>query len=368
MKNLKKNAFLVSAAVIMMALSACGGDGGKSSNSSSKKGNTSRSSTPTTSVAPKEFPKVNVTIDNGDGNPVTQEIMIGTALEKPANPTAPAGKKFYGWRNVKNGGQIWDFDSTDLNVVMEEIELVPFFVDDVKEQSFEAELCPAITESIGVVDGSIGMDGVTYSGGQKGTGLIGRAYVDSDGKREYKASGDYYRDDDGVAHYATAADMSDADKNVFGAFVHYNYNKGNKLVWEINSPEALSNVTLMMRLSGEYGLDEENQIYEGQGEARVSETFDDDGFKVTVNGTKLAYGEITIHNIVPKTFIDFQDFVVGNVDLVAGVNTIEMLVDNTDTLNGTIASTAPCIDSLKLFSNANLEWPTAKLSQLDKTE
>ena len=66
-------------------------------------------------------------------------------------------------------------------------------------------------------------------------------------------------------------------------------------------------------------------------------------------------------------FLHFQDFFLSaNVNLVAGKNTIQMTVNNNDTLNGTIASTAPVVDCIKVFSSSNLTWPTAKLSQMNK--
>ena len=387
MKSIKKKALLMSVLMVAMSLAACnnGGNsvsskkGGKSGggsiaasdseavNDSSKK--KSSSGFIFSSVEQQDLPKYEVKIDYDDGtDPTVSEIECGQKLSKPNDPTVPSGKKFYGWMNVKNGGQIWNFESDDLNMVMEDIELKPLFVDaSLEAQPFEAELCPAITESLGKKDGEMGMDGETYSGGQKGKGLIARAYKDdATGEREWGTSGDYYRDEDGIAHYATAADKADPDKNVFGGLVHYFYVKGNALIWELQSDVAAENVALFMRLSGEYGLDEQYQVRQGEGENRVTESFSDTSFPVKVNGTAQQYGAITIHNIEPKTFIDFQDFYVGNVNLVAGKNTIELLVDNNDSLNGTITSSAPVIDCIKLYSSSTLTWPTAKLSQMDK--
>lgn len=123
-----------------------------------------------------------------------------------------------------------------------------------------------------------------------------------------------------------------------------------------------------MRVSGEYGLTEREQIFEGQGEDRVYEVYDDESFPVTVNGEPLKYGTQVIHNIIPKTFITFQDFFLGaTVSLQAGKNTIQMTVDNKDTINGTIASTAPVVDCIKVFSSSQITWPNAKLSQTDKS-
>ena len=365
MKNLKKNMLFLGMMVASLALTGCGNDASKPSKSKSAGGD--ESSEP----AVDDRPEYNVKIVGADGAELSNsKVKAGDAIEKPADPTAPAGQKFYGWMNVKNGGQIWNFEDETLKVVMEDVELKPLFVPaNQNSQNFEAELCPDITERTGK-DGTPGMDGVTYSGGQQGTGLIGRDYYNAEGTaNEYGSSGLYIRDTSGVARYATATDLANAEtaESVFGGFVHYNYVKGNTLTWELESDAAAENVTIFMSLSGEYGLTEIFQAFEGQGEDRVCEQYDDKGFTVKVNGTALEYGKQTIHNIIPKDFIHFQDFLLSaNVSLVAGKNTIQMTVNNTDTLNGTIASTAPVVDAIKVFSSSNLTWPNAKLSQMNK--
>ena len=365
MKNLKKNMLFLGMMVASLALTGCGNDASKPSKSKSAGGD--ESSEP----AVDDRPEYNVKIVGADGAELSNsKVKAGDAIEKPADPTAPAGQKFYGWMNVKNGGQIWNFEDETLKVVMEDVELKPLFVPaNQNSQNFEAELCPDITERTGK-DGTPGMDGVTYSGGQQGTGLIGRDYYNAEGTaNEYGSSGLYIRDTSGIARYATAADLANEEtaESVFGGFVHYNYVKGNTLTWELESDAAAENVTIFMSLSGEYGLTEIFQAFEGQGEDRVCEQYDDKGFTVKVNGTALEYGKQTIHNIIPKDFIHFQDFLLSaNVSLVAGKNTIQMTVNNTDTLNGTIASTAPVVDAIKVFSSSNLTWPNAKLSQMNK--
>lgn len=373
MKNNTKKVLMMSLLLSAMTLVGCN-NGGNSNKSAGKSAQPSAQSSKTGgksssgiiySSTEEKLPEYEVKINNG-AEPTVIKVECGKKVTKPADPTAPAGKKFYGWKNVKNGGQIWNFEDDDLGMVMEDIELEPLFVDaNVENQQFEAELCPDITESIGKKDGEIGMDGETYSGGQKGQGLIARAY-DNEGVREFAACGDYYRDDDGIAHYATAADKADPEKNVFGGLVHYFYVKGNVLTWEIESDVAATGVDLFMRLSGEYGLDEDYQVRQGEGENRVKESFNSTSFPVKVNGVAIDYGSVTIHNIIPKTFIPFQDYYVGSVDLKAGSNKIELIVDNEDSLNGTITSSAPCIDCIKLYSSSNITWPKAKLAQMDK--
>jgi hypothetical protein len=281
----------------------------------------------------------------------TTYVNSGTVLkDKPADPAAPAGKKFYGWMNTKNGGQIWDFDAEDLNLVLEDLELKPCFIDaSLNPQAFEAELCPAITED----RGGQGMDGATYSGGAQGQQLINRAL---DG--EYKASGAFFQEDDGSVRYATDAD----DKQlVFGGYVHFMYAKGDTLTWELESDAAAENVTMFARLGAEYAKPDPLT-----GEKKY--TFTDEEFLIKVNGEAIKYGKITMHN-VPDVggFLTFQDFfMAANLSLKAGTNTIEMVVNNDINLFSTIAAVAPCVDCVKLVSTSNITWPKAKLANFER--
>ena len=55
-----------------------------------------------------------------------------------------------------------------------------------------------------------------------------------------------------------------------------------------------------------------------------------------------------------------------NVSLKAGENIIQMKVDNLDTLNGTIASTSPCVDAVKVYTKATITWDDASLTNIFK--
>ena len=262
-----------------------------------------------------------------------------TPLTKPANPTVPAGKEFYGWMNVENGGQIWDFDNEHLNKVMADVTLKPLFVPaGMNPQVFEAEECPDFT----LEDwGPKGMPGATYSGGQNGLGLVGKDFI-VDGQTKYGTSG----------HYTVGT-------SEVAGFAHFLYCKGDTLTWELESDVAAENVTMFMRLSAEYGI--ADQLTD-----EVTSWVDDTTFPVTVNGTKLQYGKVTLHNIIPMDFIPFQDyFVSATVSLQAGKNVIQMKVDNKVTLNGTIASSAPVVDCIKLYSSSTITWPGAMSSNLN---
>ncbi len=260
-------------------------------------------------------------------------------LTKPADPAAPSGQKFYGWMNTLNGGQIWDFDNEQLNKVMDDVTLKPLFVKDgINPQVFEAEECPDFTLDSW---GPKGMPGATYSGGQNGLGLVGKDFI-KDGKTSYGTSG----------HYTVGT-------SEVAGFAHFLYCKGDTLTWELESDVAASNVTMFMRLSAEYGIADALTD-------EVTSWVDQDTFPVTVNGEKLNYGKVVLHNIIPMDFIPFQDFFVSaTVSLVAGKNTIQMKVDNTVTLNGTIASSAPVVDCIKLYSESTITWPGAMPSNLN---
>ena len=405
MKTIKKKAWFMALLIGSMALAACGGKENKSSSSqpqsttpassevtpassesapvssesapvSSEATPASSESAPASSVAPSSeaqpsssssssksrksrsssseeggetLPKYQVTIDAKDGSdPVVTELTHGSPLNEPNKPTAPAGKVFYGWMNVENGGQIWDFEDERINVVMGKVTLEPLFIDaSLIENRLETELCPDITEA----NNGRGMNGATYSGGQQGKGLIYRTLSYG----EFGISGEYITEDDGYVREATAEDPQD---DIFGACVHFNYIQGNTLTYEITSDAAVDNAVIFMRYSAEYGHDDgpNDEVYCN---------FDDDMFQIKVNGVALEYGEIVIHNVEPKTFIKFQDFYVKTpVSLNAGKNIIELVVNNNDTLNGTIESTAPCIDCLKLYTTSTISFDNAEIENL----
>ena len=285
--------------------------------------------------------KYAVEILDADGQAAGQKTYVDceTALTKPADPTIPSGKKLYGWANINNGGQIWDFTNTYLNRVMDDVKLKPIFVPEgMDAQVLEAELCPDFTDESW---GPKGMPGATYSGGQNGLGLVGK---------------DYYTGD--TNKYGTSGKFT-VGTSVVAGFAHFMYSKGDTLTWEVQSDAAAENVVLFMRLSAEYGI--ANPLTD-----EVTSWVDQDTFPVTVNGTKLEYGKVTLHNIIPMDFIPFQDyFVSASVSLVAGKNVIQMKVDNKVTLNGTIASSAPVVDCIKLYSDSTITWPGAMPSNLN---
>ena len=285
--------------------------------------------------------KYAVQYQNADGtnNGAVSYVDSGSPLTAPADPAAPAGQVFYGWMNVANGGQIWDYQNESLNKVMADTTLKPLFVSNDAVQQFEAELVPDFKDSKW---GPKGMPGTTYSGGQNGTGLIGKEELDAQGKNKLGSSGRYT-----------------IGEKEYSAFVQFMYVEGDTLTWEIDSSAAVSNVSLFMRFSAEYGTPDPMTD-------EIKNTFTDEEFLITVNGTALKYGTITLHNIV-QTLIPFQDYLASAaVSLNAGKNTIQMKVNNSIDVTSAIHAAAPCIDAIKLFTNSTLTFTNETLSNVQK--
>ena len=90
-------------------------------------------------------------------------------------------------------------------------------------------------------------------------------------------------------------------------------------------------------------------------------------FPIRVNGTPLQYGTATVHGIVLKEMMPFQDYLLSTtVSLNAGSNTIEMEVDNDVLIFGTAGSTAPMIDCLKIYAPSAITCTNAKMANLNK--
>ena len=290
--------------------------------SSNVEGNSSVSASSVTpdssSSASSNVKKVSVTFNlNYKGAPKASVVPVekGKTVTAPTDPTRD-GKAFIGWSVDSESTQIYDFTYP----VNKDMTLYAAWgetgAEKLKGYTFEAEYCPCIT------DGQ-GMQGSTYSGGTSGQGLIQEDY---DGSAE--ASNRFW--------------------------VHFLYNKGDNLIFNIESDKAVSNATIYMRLSAEY-----------RGPMEINAT----KYPVKLNDEAISYESIFFPNVPAQGagWLAFEDYPLGiNLSLKQGTNKIEMITDNDEWLYGTALSTAPMVDCLKFSvpEDVNLTWPTAKYSNI----
>lgn len=133
-------------------------------------------------------------------------------------------------------------------------------------------------------------------------------------------------------------------------FVSFMYQRGNSVDFFIACDEDLTDVTLIVRLSAEYGEDY---------------TYTKDNYGIYVNGVALDYPPIEMKDIPttsdPASGLDclpFRDFVVGtNLTLNKGANLIQLITENDDAYEGTtMLAHAPIIDCIKIKTTGVVIW------------
>ena len=244
------------------------------------------------------------------------EVIQKQAVARPTDPTRD-GFAFIGWVVDKDTQKEY-YDFTRLFTANTTLYAKWGEVGSPKAYRFEAEYCDVITKGMG-------MGGATYSGGQRGKGLI--------------------QPDDGTMGASN------------GYFVHFLYVTGNNLEYDIMS-DAAGTAKIDMRLSAEY-KDAFSINWDGSNGASK--------YTIKVNGTAIDYGTISFTNIPPQGegYKAFDDFALtASVPLVAGKNTIEMITDNEDLLFGTAQATAPMIDCITVETTQTLTWGNAKGNQI----
>lgn len=133
-----------------------------------------------------------------------------------------------------------------------------------------------------------------------------------------------------------------------GFWVDYMYKQGCSLTFEFDSDKAVSDATLILRLSAsfieELILTEEDLVIE-------------------VNGQALQFGQIKISDIDPdinSRTHPFDDFTVGTaLNLTQGKNIVTITVTGKRDYGaaaGTLQALAPMVDCIKITTTANLTW------------
>ncbi|HIV63681.1 MAG TPA: InlB B-repeat-containing protein [Firmicutes bacterium] len=130
-----------------------------------------------------------------------------------------------------------------------------------------------------------------------------------------------------------------------GYYVGWLYNPGIELKFEITSDRDVTNAVLALRLSAEFG----------------DKLITDDNFTVAVNGEKITYNDIAFTN-VPDGSADakmpFSTYILNrNISLEHGDNVITLTVSNNEKgEGGTMNATAPLVDCLYIYSDAEIGW------------
>lgn len=134
-------------------------------------------------------------------------------------------------------------------------------------------------------------------------------------------------------------------------YVSYLYQMGLGLKFQLNCDVKKEGVTFVARLS---------QFIEDY-------SYTAENWAVYVNGEEINYPEISFTNVPAMqdstaTPLPFADFNLGNIDLKAGNNTIELITNNTDAINGTtMEAHAPLIDCIKFTADDFvLDWDGVK--------
>ena len=123
--------------------------------------------------------------------------------------------------------------------------------------------------------------------------------------------------------------------------VGYLYQSGVSLEFPLASDSAVSDVQLVVRITGEY----------------TTMSYDGNDFQVLVNDTPCNYDPITIE-ADQSGFQPCQDLIViEGVSLNEGANLIQLKTNNANAVTGTtFASNAPVVDCIKLTTTAVVTW------------
>jgi uncharacterized repeat protein (TIGR02543 family) len=246
---------------------------------------------------------VKVTFKNNYGDNATYyetSINTGRRVSKPGEPTREE-YAFLGWYTDADCTQAFSFN-TLLNTD------TTLYAKWNKVHTFEAEY----TDMTGKV-------GTGWS-----SSVEGRSLIDSD---------------------STGAGASN------GFFVGYMYVTGNTLTFYITAEEATTDCVLVLRLTAE-------------GEKGSTVSLTDDELLVTVNGEKVSYDGLyfdDIPDINGGTRRPFSNFTITtSLALQKGENVIELKVNNSKSMGGTMSATAPMFDCLYLYTNTNVDWTEGK--------
>lgn len=232
----------------------------------------------------------------------TQIFSEGTLIpDRPVDPIR-LGYQFIGWSTASNENP--NFDSFNQPITSD----ITIYAQWQHTFIFEAEYVNLA-----------GKTGAGWSGGASGTAMINK---------------DTITEDPALGTNANASN---------GYFLSYLYAYGLYIDFVITSDRATT-ATLILRISAEQ---------------KDPFILTDNEYLITLNGTKVNYGSITIfgaYAALNQQKLPFEDVISVQVNLVEGINNFRFLTNNLNSMGGTMDATAPLIDCIKLDTIANLSW------------
>lgn len=129
-----------------------------------------------------------------------------------------------------------------------------------------------------------------------------------------------------------------------GALVWQLLYNGASLEFKIHAEKAVSNAVLVLRITPD------GYNYE----------LDDESYQVIVNGKRLEYGHLCMHQADNLTELEktaFTNYVMTlNLELKAGDNTIQLLTNNVNEHGGTYNAETPLVDCMTIYASTTLKW------------
>jgi uncharacterized repeat protein (TIGR02543 family) len=256
-----------------------------------------------------------------DARGTTVSVEGGATVDKPADPTRP-DYTFTGWYTSARGGEEVTFPMTPTGTTSYYAHWT--LTNAVKTNIFDAEF----TE-INPTKKYYG-----YSGEATGVSII---VNDTSNKGETGAS---------TQDYPLVSNQTSHNSY----YITYQYEINDELIFEIYSDKAVTGATLKASLATEFktGLEIGPD--------------GDNAYKVYVNGTELKYNTLSFGGTQPATGQykgTFSVYTLGNINLVAGKNTIRLVTSNTNaaTMGGAMKAVAPMIDYIQVdATGATLSW------------
>lgn len=238
---------------------------------------------------------------NYPNSPIAETVILNEGDHIPNRPNDPVreGYTFVGWTTTHNGNpETEGFDGFG-QVVTQDITIYAQWR---HTYVFEAEYTDLSD-----------VEGAGWSGGTSGTGVIMKDTPN------------------------TKANASN------GYFISYLYSYGVEIFFDITSDRE-TDATLILRLSAE----QLNPL-----------VLNHDEYLVKVNDQQILYGGFEIIGARPALELEklpFDDVVSVQIHLLEGQNRISLITNNKRSMGGTMDSTAPMVDCIKIDTIAVLTW------------